>query len=72
VSYSTYMVHYLLKMVIKLAIERPGIPMPAILAVYLPVLLAASAILYRAVEVPGRTRFRTLLGRPRPAYTNLH
>ena len=72
VSYSTYMVHYLLKMVIKLAIERPGIPMPAILAVYLPVLLAASAILYRAVEVPGRTRFPTLLGRPRPAYTNLH
>jgi peptidoglycan/LPS O-acetylase OafA/YrhL len=61
VSYATYLVHYLLLAVFKLAFVTAGeaVP-PALLALYLLGVLAASAILYHGVERPAQ---RGLLGR---------
>jgi peptidoglycan/LPS O-acetylase OafA/YrhL len=61
ISYSTYLAHYLIKVWIKLVLVRPGIPLSLALAAYLVTVLAASIVLYRCVELPGRTFLRRRL-----------
>jgi len=60
VSYSTYMAHYFVKDWVKFLLVRDGIPgfIPGL--AYLAATLAASFLLYRLVEVPGRRAFRAL------------
>jgi peptidoglycan/LPS O-acetylase OafA/YrhL len=55
VSYATYLVHYLLLTLFKLAFVAAGRPVaPALLALYLLGVLAASAILYHGFERPAQ------------------
>lgn len=68
VSYSTYLAHYFVKDWVGFLMLRPGIPSPAAFAVYMAGTLAASALLYHAVELPGRRGLRGLCTpSPKPA-----
>jgi peptidoglycan/LPS O-acetylase OafA/YrhL len=58
ISYSTYLVHYLIKDWVKFASPGPGGPE---LAAYLGLVLLFSVLLYRYVETPGRTWLRRVL-----------
>lgn len=58
VSYSTYLVHYFIKDWVKFLLIHDGGRTELGVVVYLLATLAASAVLYRAVEVPGRLRVR--------------
>lgn len=73
VSYSTYLVHFFVREWVKFTLVRDGIPVALALLAYVLLTLAASALLYRHVELPGRTALRRLLAkraaarRPSPA-----
>lgn len=66
VSYSTYLVHFLLWAVFKIVfVPDPGLVPLTKIALYLALTLLASVALHRLVEVPGR-RLETLLTRHPP------
>jgi peptidoglycan/LPS O-acetylase OafA/YrhL len=55
ISYSTYLAHFLLWTVFKIAfVADPAAVSPILALVYLALTLTASAFLYRFVELPGR------------------
>lgn len=54
ISYSTYLVHYLVKDWVKFILLRDGIPGGVVLAAYIGLTAAASVCLYYWVELPGR------------------
>jgi len=60
VSYSTYLIHYFVKDWVKFLLVRPEVPDAVPVAAYLAVTAAASVLLYRLVEVPGRRALRRL------------
>lgn len=60
VSYSTYIVHYFIKDWVKFLLLRPGVPDYVPVLAYVATVLAASALLYRCVEVPGRVAMRAV------------
>jgi peptidoglycan/LPS O-acetylase OafA/YrhL len=62
ISYSTYLSHVFIKIWVKFALVRPGIPQWMPLLVYLVLVALASIVLYRMVEVPGRRWLRGLTG----------
>jgi peptidoglycan/LPS O-acetylase OafA/YrhL len=62
ISYSTYLVHFFLKDVVKFAIGR-ALPGPVLLPVYALLVLAASVLLHRLIEEPGRLLGRRLANR---------
>jgi peptidoglycan/LPS O-acetylase OafA/YrhL len=64
ISYSTYMVHYFVRAWVKLILIRDGVPLAAAVLVYVALIAVASVILYRYVEVPGRSFFRGLMSSP--------
>jgi peptidoglycan/LPS O-acetylase OafA/YrhL len=59
ISYSTYLSHVFIKIWVKFALVRPGIPEWVPLLVYLLFVALASIVLYRMVEVPGRRWLRS-------------
>jgi peptidoglycan/LPS O-acetylase OafA/YrhL len=63
ISYSTYMAHYFVKDWVMFLLVRDGVPgfLPGL--VYLAATLAASFLLYRSVELPGRRALRALAAR---------
>lgn len=61
VSYSTYMVHYFVKDWVRFLLLDNGVPLAVVVACYLGATLAASAVLYHWMEVPGRAAFRAVL-----------
>ena len=61
ISYSTYMAHYFIREWVKLLLVRDGIPIVVAVLAYIACTAAASVILYRCVEVPGRSFFRGLM-----------
>ena len=65
ISYSTYLIHFVLWIVFKLLFvhDLRAVP-PLLILAYLTTTLAASALLYHLVEQPGR-RWVATLGRPR-------
>jgi peptidoglycan/LPS O-acetylase OafA/YrhL len=67
ISYSTYLVHFLLWDAFKLLFvaDPAAVPVPLI-AAFLALTLAASALLYRLIEVPGRRFVQQLASRPLP------
>jgi len=60
-SYSTYLVHYLVRDWIKFGCVGNGVAWPVELMAYVGVTALASFCLYRVVEVPGRNFVRTLV-----------
>lgn len=62
ISYSTYLSHYFIRDWVKFVLVRPDIPQWVALVVYLLLVALASIVLYRMVEVPGRTWLRGLGG----------
>ena len=54
VSYSTYLVHYLVKDWSKFILVGDGTPSVAAFAAYISFTAAASVVLYHFVELPGR------------------
>jgi peptidoglycan/LPS O-acetylase OafA/YrhL len=58
ISYSTYLVHYFVKAWVKFLLVRDGIPLPVPIFAYILVTATASVILYRLIEVPGRSMVR--------------
>ena len=63
VSYSTYMIHYLVKDWVKFTIEKPSVPSIVPFFIYVLCVAAASVVLYRFVELPGRIVGRKLTDR---------
>jgi len=63
ISYSTYLVHVFAKDWVKFLLVKPGIPVVVYTLAYVVITLVASIILYRTIEVPGRSLFRNLLVR---------
>jgi peptidoglycan/LPS O-acetylase OafA/YrhL len=59
ISYSTYLSHVFIKIWVKFALVRPGIPEWVPLLVYLLFVALASIVLYRMIEVPGRRWLRS-------------
>jgi peptidoglycan/LPS O-acetylase OafA/YrhL len=73
VSYSVYMVHWIVRIVVRTGAERLGvaevIPSAVVVTVDLVCTLAAAIVLYHLVERPWRSRLRDLLtGRPTTAH----
>ncbi len=62
-SYATYLSHFLIKYLVKLVFEQPGIPYGVLFPVYAITVLIASWPLYELVEVPGRRALRRLADR---------
>ena len=62
-SYSTYLVHYFVRDWAKFVLVGRPLPWWVILGLYAGLTLAASAVLFRTVEVPGRRMFRARIGR---------
>jgi peptidoglycan/LPS O-acetylase OafA/YrhL len=58
VSYSTYLVHYFVKDWVKFLLADGTVPGPGLILVYIAVVAAASCLLYRCIEVPGRRALR--------------
>lgn len=58
ISYSTYLSHYFIRDWVKFVLVRPDIPQWIPLLVYLLLVALASIVLYRMVEVPGRSWLR--------------
>lgn len=66
ISYSTYLVHFFVRDWIKFLMVAPG-PQPlAPTIVYVAATFIGSVVLYRTIEVPGRTTLRRLVEVPRP------
>ena len=63
VSYSTYMIHYLVKDWVKFTIEKPAVPSTVPFFIYVLCVAVASVVLYRFVELPGRVVGRKLADR---------
>lgn len=61
ISYSTYLVHYFVREWVKLTLVRDGVPPSLAFLAYVAATLAGSVLLYRWVEVPGRTAMRGLV-----------
>jgi peptidoglycan/LPS O-acetylase OafA/YrhL len=63
ISYSTYMIHYLLKHWVKFLLVKTDGPQGTATLVYLSAVLLGSVLLHRFVELPGRklisSRYRT-------------
>ncbi len=62
-SYATYLSHFLIKYLVRLAVERPGVPYGVVFPVYAVTVLIVSWPLYELVEVPGRRALRRLTDR---------
>ena len=61
ISYATYLSHYLLWKIVKLAfVADPTAVSPVLIAIYLLLVLTASAILYRGVERPAQRLINAL------------
>lgn len=54
ISYSTYLIHYLVKDWVKFGLLRDGVPGWIVMAVYIGLTAIASVCLYYWVELPGR------------------
>ncbi|MBO1076977.1 acyltransferase family protein [Roseomonas marmotae] len=70
ISYSTYLVHYLVKTWVKFLLVQPGIPELVPLLAYLAVTAVASWVLYQRVEIPAQRWCRGIIARlsaPKPA-----
>jgi len=68
ISYSTYLVHFLLYILFKLLfVEESGRMTPPLLGLFLAMTLAASAALYHGVERPAQRALNALAGRRRAA-----
>ena len=61
VSYSTYMLHYFVKIWVKFVMVRPGVPSALAFLAYLLAVLAGSAVLYHTIERPGQRMARRQL-----------
>lgn len=71
VSYSTYLVHYLVKAWVKFLLINPALPGWLPLPAYVAATLLASWILFHLVELPGQRWGRALvLGRRAPTETS--
>ncbi len=62
-SYATYLSHFLIKYVVRLLFERPGIPYGVVFPAYVLTVLVVSWPLYELVEVPGRRALRRVADR---------
>ena len=69
ISYSTYLVHYFVREWVKFGLVRDGIPPSLSLLIYVAATLAGSAVLYRWIELPGRTAMRSLIAARAPEGT---
>jgi len=58
ISYTTYMVHYFIKDWVKFLLVRDGVPEWLVFSTFIVVTFAASAALYKWVELPWRSRLR--------------
>jgi peptidoglycan/LPS O-acetylase OafA/YrhL len=58
VSYSTYLVHFFVKDWVKFILGRDGVPSFVLFVAYIGATAAASVLLYRYIEVPGRQLVR--------------
>ena len=63
ISYSTYMLHYFVKIWTKFVLVRPGIPSALAFPAYALAVLAGSALLYSVVERPGQHLARRYIAR---------
>ena len=61
ISYSTYMVHYFVRDWIKILFIRDGIPVSVQALSFIAITAVASVVLYRYVEVPGRSFLRGIM-----------
>jgi peptidoglycan/LPS O-acetylase OafA/YrhL len=65
VSYAVYMVHWVVRVVVRTAAEKTGlidaVPAPVMVLAYIIVTIAAAIGLYHVVERPWRKRLRRLL-----------
>lgn len=72
VSYAVYMVHWVVRVVVRTAAEKAGvidtIPPGLLVATYIVATLGAAMLLYHVVERPWRRKLRALLA-PRPKAT---
>jgi peptidoglycan/LPS O-acetylase OafA/YrhL len=64
ISYSTYMVHYFVRDWIKITLIGHGIPVAVEAASYIAITAVVSVLLYRYVEVPGRSFLRGVMNTP--------
>ncbi len=58
ISYATYMVHYFIKDWVKFLLVRDGVPEWLVFSTFIVATFAASAALYKWVELPWRSRLR--------------
>ncbi|HEY7596047.1 MAG TPA: acyltransferase [Actinophytocola sp.] len=75
VSYAVYMIHWVVRVVVRAAAERAGvldtIPAGLLVATYIVLTFGAAILLYHLVERPWRRRLRRLLApRPKAARTD--
>jgi peptidoglycan/LPS O-acetylase OafA/YrhL len=63
VSYATYLVHYFIKDWMKFLLVGKAVPASLTMAAYLILTAAASVLLYRFIEVPGRRAVRAMADR---------
>ena len=61
ISYSTYMVHYFVRDWIKVTLIGHGVPVAVEAVSYIAITAIGSVVLYRYVEVPGRSFLRGVL-----------
>lgn len=61
ISFSTYLVHYLIRDWIKFTLLRPGVSTSLAFGIYVTATLIISPVLYCAVERPGRRFLRTMM-----------
>ena len=66
ISYSTYLVHFFVRDWVKFLMVTPGPQSVAPTIVYIAATFIGSVVLYRTIEVPGRTILRRLVEVPRP------
>lgn len=64
ISFSTYLVHYLIKDWIKFTLLRPGVSTSLAFGVYVTATLIISPVLYCVVERPGRRFLRAMVPSP--------
>jgi peptidoglycan/LPS O-acetylase OafA/YrhL len=61
ISYSTYMVHYFVRDWIKIILIQDGVPVAVQALAYIAITAGVSVLLYRYVEVPGRSFLRGVM-----------
>lgn len=67
ISYSTYLLHYLVKFVVKFLFVRDGLPYGVAFTFYVVITASVSVLFYKAVEIPGRKQLMAWLNLPLPS-----